>query len=114
MISPASISGRVSIMMACDIEQHHWMSVIIVKVTEEWETAPMQDKILTDEVRDLGGGKFSVRLTLTSPEGAISQIQTVAADGSDRAVQIAKEAFSAWLKQVAQYTVRNLPPSLRN
>jgi len=74
----------------------------------------MNQKISVSEVKDLGGGKFSVRLTVEGPEGALSQTQTVAAEGYEAAVQAAKEAFSRWLEKVTAYTVKNLPPTMRN
>jgi hypothetical protein len=76
----------------------------------------MNDKISVSEVKDLGGGKFSVRLKLEtgSSEAALSQTQTVSADGYDAAVQIAKESFSRWLKKVAEYAVKNMPSSMQN
>jgi hypothetical protein len=76
----------------------------------------MNDKISVSEVRDLGDGKFSVRLNLEtgSPENALSQTQTVSADGYEAAVQIAKESFSRWLQKVAEYAVKNMPSKMRN
>ena len=74
----------------------------------------MNDKISVSEVKDLGDGKFSVRLEIGSPEGALSQTQTVSADGHDAAVQIAKESFSRWLKKITEYAVKNMPSRMRN
>jgi hypothetical protein len=76
----------------------------------------MNNQISVSEVKDLGGGKFSVRLTVEtgSPEVALSQTQTVSAEGYDAAVQIAKEAFSRWLKKVTEYAVKNMPPRMQN
>ena len=74
----------------------------------------MNDKISVSDVKDLGDGKFSVRLEIGSPEGALSQTQTVSADGYDAAVQIAKESFSRWLKKVAEYAIKNMPTRMRN
>jgi hypothetical protein len=76
----------------------------------------MNNKISVSEVKDLGGGKFSVRLNMEtgSPEAALSQTQTVSADGYDAAVQIAKESFSRWLKQIMECAVKNMPPRMRN
>jgi len=68
----------------------------------------MNDRISVGEVKNLGGGKFSVRLTFDSgsPANSLSQTQTVLADGYDAAVQIAKEAFSRWLKKL-EHVVKN-------
>jgi hypothetical protein len=74
----------------------------------------MFDHISVGEVRDLGGGKFSVRLTVEATEGALSRTETVAAEGHDAAVQIAKESFSRWLKKVTEYAVKNMPARMRN
>jgi len=71
-------------------------------------------KISVSDVKDLGDGKFSVRLTLEDHGGGLSQTQTVSADCHDVAVQIAKEAFSRWLDKVAHYVAKNLPPAMRN
>ena len=72
------------------------------------------DRISVGEVKDLGGGKFSVRLTVEGPEGAVSQTQTVSADDRDTAVQIAKESFSRWLKNMTEVAVKNMPTRMRN
>jgi hypothetical protein len=72
------------------------------------------DKISVGEVNDLGGGNFSVCLTVEGPEAAISQTQTVSADDRDAAVQVAKESFSRWLKKATQYVVKNMPTRMRN
>ena len=72
------------------------------------------DRVSVDEVKDLGGGKFSVRLTVDGPEGAVSQTQTVSADDREAAVQIAKESFLRWLKKVTEYAVKNIPTRMRN
>jgi hypothetical protein len=68
----------------------------------------MNNKISVGDVKDLGGGRFSVRLNFStgSPENSLSQTQTVLADGYDAAVQIAKEAFLRWLNKV-EYVVKN-------
>jgi hypothetical protein len=68
----------------------------------------MNKRISIGEVKDLGGGKFSVRLHLDSanPEAALSQTQTVSAEGYDAAVQIAMAAFSRWLTLI-EHTVKN-------
>jgi hypothetical protein len=71
-------------------------------------------RILVGDVKNLGGGKFSVRLTVEGPEGTLSQTQTVAAEGHDAAVQIAREAFLRWAGKVAAYAVKNMPASMRN
>jgi hypothetical protein len=71
-------------------------------------------QVSVDEVKDLGGGRFSVRLSVESPEGALSQTQTVLADTHDAAVQLAKEAFSRWLDKVTEYAVRNMPARMKN
>ena len=62
----------------------------------------MNNKILVRDVKDLGEGKFSVRLDLDtgSSETDVSQTQTLSADGYDAAVEIAKQDFSRWLKLV--------------
>ena len=77
-------------------------------------SAVIYSQISVGEVKDLGGGKFSVRLTLEGSEGGIFQTQTVLADTCDAAVQIAKESFSRWLKKVTEYTVKNMPSRMRN
>jgi len=74
----------------------------------------LNDPICVGDVKDLGGGKFSVRLSVKSPEGTLSQTQTVSADGRDAAVAIAKKCFSRWLKKVTAVAVRNLPAKMRN
>ena len=74
----------------------------------------VNDRISVGEVKDLGGGKFSVQLTVEGPEGAISQTQTVSADNRDAAIQIAEELFSRWLKKVTEYVVKNIPTTMRN
>ena len=74
----------------------------------------MFDHISVGEVKDLGGGKFSVRLTVEAPEGAVSRTETVVARGHDAAVQIAKESFSRWLKKVTEYVAKNIPAKMRN
>jgi hypothetical protein len=74
----------------------------------------MNRQISIDEIKELGSGKFSVRLTVESPEGALSQTQTVSADGRDAAVRIARESFSRWLDKVGEYVVKNMPPRMRN
>jgi hypothetical protein len=51
---------------------------------------------------------------MESPEGSLSQTQTVSADGHDKAVEIAKQAFSRWLKKVFEQVARNTPPQMRN
>jgi len=68
----------------------------------------MNDRISVGEVKNLGGGKFSVRLTFDagSPGNSLSQTQTVLADGYDAAVQIARHAFLRWLKKI-EYVVKN-------
>ena len=71
-------------------------------------------QILVDDVQDLGGGKFSVRLTMGGPEGSLSQTQTVAADGHDAAVQIAQEAFLRWAGKAAAFAVKNMPAKMRH
>ena len=74
----------------------------------------MFDHISVGEVKDLGGGKFSVRLTVEAPEGAVSRTETVAAEGHDAAVQIAKESFLLrWLKKVTEYVAKNIPAKMR-
>jgi len=72
------------------------------------------NRISVDAVEDLGGGKFSVRVTVVGPEGAVSQTQTVLADDREAAVQIAKESFLRWFKKVTEYAVRNMPTRMRN
>jgi hypothetical protein len=72
------------------------------------------DRISVGEVKGLGGGRFSVQLTVEAPEGAISQTQTVLADNRDAAVQLAKDAFSRWLKKVTEYAVKNMSTNIRN
>ena len=74
----------------------------------------MDDRISVAEVKDLGGGKYAVRLELVSAEATLSQTQTVSADGLEAAVQVAREAFIRWLRKAAEYAVRNLPPKMRN
>jgi|HubBroStandDraft_2_1064218.scaffolds.fasta_scaffold2089814_1 hypothetical protein len=74
----------------------------------------MRDKMSVSDVRDLGDGKFSVRLEIGGPEGVLSQTQTVSADGYDTAVQIAKDSFSRWLKKVTEYAIKNMPTRMRN
>jgi hypothetical protein len=74
----------------------------------------MRNQISIGAVKDLGGGKFSVRLNLDTGETALSQTQTVSADGHDAAVQIAKDSFLRWLKKVADYAVKNMPSRMRN
>ena len=58
------------------------------------------EKLLTNEVTDLGGGKFLVRLNWDTgnPEIALSHTETVSADGCDAAVQIAKRSFAEWIQ----------------
>jgi hypothetical protein len=72
------------------------------------------DKISVGEVKDLGGGNFSVSLTVEAPESAVSRTETVSAQDRDAAVQIAKESFRRWLKKVAEYVVKNMPETMRN
>ena len=74
----------------------------------------LNDSVCVGDVKDLGGGKFSVQLSVKSPEGTLSQTQTVSADGRDAAVAIAKECFARWLKKVTAVAIRNLPPKMRN
>jgi hypothetical protein len=74
----------------------------------------MFDHISVGEVKDLGGEKFSVRLTVKAPEGAVSRTEIVAAEGHDAAMQIAKESFSRWLKKVTDYVAKNIPAKMRN
>ena len=74
----------------------------------------MNHRISVGEVKDLGGGKFSVQLGLEASGNAISQTQTVSADGPDAAVQIAREGFSRWLDKVMALAIRNMPPGMRN
>ena len=74
----------------------------------------MNDSVCVGDVKDLGGGKFSVQLSVKSAEGTLSQTQTVSADGRDAAVAIARECFARWLKKVAEYAVRNMPAKMRN
>jgi hypothetical protein len=74
----------------------------------------LNDSVCVGEVKDLGGGKFSVRLSVESPEGTLSQTQTVSADNRDAAVQIAKECFSRWLRKVTAVAIRNMPAKMRN
>jgi hypothetical protein len=74
----------------------------------------LNDPICVVDVKDLGGGKFSVRLSGKSPEGTLSQTQTVSADGRDAAVAIAKECFSRWLKKVTAVAIQNIPAKMRN
>jgi hypothetical protein len=69
---------------------------------------------IVGEVKDLGGEKFSVRLSVNSPEGTLSQTQTVSADGRDAAIAIAKECFARWLNKVTEVAVRNMPAKMRN
>jgi hypothetical protein len=71
-------------------------------------------RICIDQITVLGGGAYSIRLTVQGPEGALSQTQTVSAPGPDAAIQIAKQDFARWLEKVRQYTVRNLPANMRN
>lgn len=72
----------------------------------------MNRQISVGEVKDLGGGRFLVRLDLGAGETALSQTQTVSADCVDAAVRIAKEAFSRWLEKILNCAVR--PPEMRN
>jgi hypothetical protein len=60
----------------------------------------IKNKILVSDVKDLGEGKFSVRLDLDggSTEHVYSQTQTVSADGYDTAVEIARRDFEQWIK----------------
>jgi len=74
----------------------------------------VNDQIRIGDVKDLGDGKFSVRLSVNSPEGTLSQTQTVAADGRDAAIAIARECFARWLKKVTEVAVRNIPAKMRN
>lgn len=74
----------------------------------------MPRQICIDDVKYLGGGKFSVRLTAQNAEGGLSQTQTVAAESEDTAIEIAKAAFSRWLDKVAEYTFSSVPPGRRN
>src|SRR5204863_3330297 len=74
----------------------------------------MNERISVGEVKDLGGGKYLVRLDLGTGEAALSQTQTVSADGCDAAVQIAKAAFSRWLTQILECSVKNMPSNIRN
>jgi hypothetical protein len=61
------------------------------------------------EVKDLGDGKFSVRLDLVtqSPDVAISHAETVSADGYDNAVEVAKQAFVRWLEHVMSLVAKH-------
>jgi hypothetical protein len=74
----------------------------------------MFDHISVGEVKDLGGVKFSVRLTVEAPEGALSRTETVAAEGHDAGVQIAKESFAPWLKKLTEYAIKNMPTIMQN
>lgn len=76
----------------------------------------MNGRIIVGAVKDLGGGKFSVRVNFDTgnPDTALSQTQTVAADSRDAAIEIAKVDFSRWLEQITAFAVRNMPPNMRN
>jgi hypothetical protein len=71
-------------------------------------------QICVGDVKDLGSGKFLVRLTVEGPEGSLSQTQTVSADGHDTAVQIAREAFLRWAGKAAAYAVKICRQKMRN
>jgi hypothetical protein len=72
------------------------------------------DKISLSDVKDLGDGKFSVRLEIGGPDGVLYQTPTVSADGYDAAVQIAKASFSRWLTKVIEHAIKNMPTRMRN
>jgi len=74
----------------------------------------MHGQIVVDEVKNLGNGKFSVRLSVGGSEGSLTQTQIVTAEGQEPAVQLAKEAFARWLDKVMDYTIRTLPSKMRN
>ena len=73
-------------------------------------------QIVVSEVWDLGGGRYSVRLNARtgSPETALSQTQTVSADGIAAAVQATTESFLRWLNKATDYAIRNMPSRMRN
>jgi len=76
----------------------------------------MNSRICIDQVKDLGGGRFVVRLHLAGAGGdaTLSRTQTVLAEGHEAAVQIAKESFTRWLGQVMDIAMKSLPPGMRN
>ena len=72
----------------------------------------MNPQMSVSEVKDLGDGKFSVRLNLDtqSPEVALSHTETVSADGLEAAVQVAKESFARWLALIMEYVAKHPKP----
>ena len=74
----------------------------------------INSKISVGEIKDLGGGKFSVRLMVEGPEGAVSQTQTVSAENRDAAIQRAKEDFSRWLIKVTETAIKMMPSRMKN
>jgi hypothetical protein len=72
----------------------------------------MNPQMSVNEVKDLGDGKFSVRLNLDtqSPEVALSHAEIVLADGVDAAVQTAKASFTRWLGHVLEYVAKHPKP----
>ena len=74
----------------------------------------INSKISVGEITDLGGGKFSVRLMVEGPEGAVSQTQTVSAENRDAAIQRAKEDFSRWLIKVTETAIKMMPSRMKN
>jgi hypothetical protein len=77
-------------------------------------TPVINSKISVGEIKDLGGGKFSVRLMVEGPEGAVSQTQTVSAENRDAAIQRAKEDFSRWLIKVTETAIKMMPSRMKN
>lgn len=64
--------------------------------------------ISVGEVKDLGDGKFSVRLNLDtpSPEVALSQTEIVSADSYEAAVEIAKRSFARFIKRMIDQGIK--------
>jgi hypothetical protein len=72
------------------------------------------ENVSVGEVRDLGGGKFSVQLSIEGPEGTVSRTETVSAHDRGAAVQTAKKSFSRWLKKATDYILKNMPSKMRH
>jgi hypothetical protein len=59
-----------------------------------------QSALRINEVKDLGGGNFQVRLSIGNRDNEITHTDIVCADGCDAAIQKVKQDFARWLKKV--------------
>ena len=57
-------------------------------------------QISVNEVKDLGGGNFQVRLSIGNRDNEITHTGIVCAEGCDAAIQKVKQDFARWLKKV--------------